>query len=137
MRLNCITFAWPVLRSMRRLSYAKIVQTECNEACFELLRCRLSYAKIVQIADNTKKEGLFLFYGIQALKINNNIMIKTLHHTLALVAIAMVLLSVKVLLRRNGKFSSQHVHDNPGLRKQGIHCVMDQDREARKKNRAY
>lgn len=115
MRLNCITFAWPVLRSMRRLSYAKIVQ----------------------IADNTKKEGLFLFYGIQALKINNNNMIKTLLLTLALVAIAMVLLSVKVLLRRNGKFSSQHVHDNPGLRKQGIHCVMDQDREARKKNRAY
>ena len=78
-----------------------------------------------------------MFYGIQALKINNNNMIKTLLLTLALVAIAMVLLSVKVLLRRNGKFSSQHVHDNPGLRKQGIHCVMDQDREARKKSRAY
>ena len=78
-----------------------------------------------------------MFYGIQALKINNNNMIKTLLLTLALVAIAMVLLSVKVLLRRNGKFSSQHVHDNPGLRKQGIHCVMDQDREARKKYRAY
>ena len=78
-----------------------------------------------------------MFYGIQALKINNNNMIKTLLLTLALVAIAMVLLSVKVLLRRNGKFSSQHVHDNPGLRKQGIHCVMDQDREARQKGGAY
>ena len=64
-------------------------------------------------------------------------MIKTLFLTLAFVALAMVLLSVKVLLRRNGRFSSQHVHDNPGLRKQGIHCVIDQDREARKKNHAY
>lgn len=52
-------------------------------------------------------------------------------------AVSVALLSVKVIIRKNGKFSSQHVHDNPGLRKQGIHCVMDQDREAREKNRAY
>ncbi len=57
--------------------------------------------------------------------------------SLAVVAVAFVLLSIKVLLKRNGKFSSQHVHDNPGLRKQGIHCVMDQDREARERNGAY
>lgn len=56
---------------------------------------------------------------------------------LAVVAVAFALLSIKVLLKRNGKFSSQHVHDNPGLRKQGIHCVMDQDREARERNGAY
>ena len=60
--------------------------------------------------------------------------------SLAVVAVAFALLSIKVLLKRNGKFSSQHVHDNPGLRKQGIHCVMDQDREAREAreaNKAY
>lgn len=57
--------------------------------------------------------------------------------SLAVVAVAFALLSIKVLLNRNGKFSSQHVHDNPGLRKQGIHCVMDQDREARERNGAY
>lgn len=57
--------------------------------------------------------------------------------SLAVVAVAFTLLSIKVLLKRNGKFSSQHVHDNPGLRKQGIHCVMDQDREARERNGAY
>ena len=57
--------------------------------------------------------------------------------SLAVVAIAFALLSIKVLLKRDGKFSSQHVHDNPGLRKQGIHCVMDQDREARERNGAY
>ena len=57
--------------------------------------------------------------------------------SLAVVAVAFALLSIKVLLKRNGKFSSQHVHDNPGLRKRGIHCVMDQDREARERNGAY
>lgn len=57
--------------------------------------------------------------------------------SLAVMAVAFALLSIKVLLKRNGKFSSQHVHDNPGLRKQGIHCVMDQDREARERNGAY
>ena len=64
-------------------------------------------------------------------------MIKLMLISLAVVAVAFALLSIKVLLKRNGKFSSQHVHDNPGVRKQGIHCVMDQDREARERNGAY
>lgn len=64
-------------------------------------------------------------------------MIKLMLISLAVVAVAFALLSIKVLLKRNGKFSSQHVHDNPGLRKQGIHCVMDQDCEARERNGAY
>ena len=64
-------------------------------------------------------------------------MIKLMLISLAVVAVAFALLSIKVLLKRNGKFSSQHVHDNPGLRKQGIHCAMAQDREARQRNGAY
>ena len=64
-------------------------------------------------------------------------MIKLMLLSLAFLAMAFVLLSVKVLLKKGGKFSSQHVHDNPGLRKQGIHCVLDQDREARERNGAY
>ena len=54
-----------------------------------------------------------------------------------IIAISIALLSVKLIFRKNGKFSSQHIHDNLGLRKQGIHCVMDQDREARMANKAY
>jgi len=53
--------------------------------------------------------------------------------TLLIIAICMALLSVKVLLKKNGSFSSQHIHDNEALRRQGIHCVIDQDREAREK----
>lgn len=64
-------------------------------------------------------------------------MIKTILLTLLIVAVAMVLFCVKLLFKKNGRFSSQHVHDNPALRKMGIHCVMDQDREARDRNGAY
>ena len=64
-------------------------------------------------------------------------MLETLLLSVLIIAISVALLSVKLLFKKNGKFSSQHVHDNPGLRKQGIHCVIDQDKEARAENRAY
>lgn len=51
--------------------------------------------------------------------------------SLALLAVAMLLLLVKVLLRKNGTFSSQHIHDSEAMKERGIHCVMDQDREMR------
>lgn len=44
----------------------------------------------------------------------------------------MIMLGIKLLLRKNGSFSSQHVKDNPALRKKKIHCVIEQDRESRK-----
>ena len=59
-------------------------------------------------------------------------MAETLALTLLIIAIAVALLCVKMIFRKNGTFSSQHIHDNPGLRKQGIHCVIDQDKEARR-----
>jgi len=64
-------------------------------------------------------------------------MLETLLLSVLIIAISIALLSVKLLFKKNGKFSSQHIHDNPGLRKQGIHCVIDQDKEARAENRAY
>lgn len=58
-------------------------------------------------------------------------MIETLLLNMLIIAIAVALLCVKLIVRKNGKFSSQHIHDNPALRKLGIHCVIEQDREAR------
>ena len=48
-----------------------------------------------------------------------------------IIAIAMV----KVLLKPGGTFSSQHIHDSEAMRQRGIHCVLDQDREMRRKSR--
>jgi len=64
-------------------------------------------------------------------------MLKIIIITVLIIAICVALLSVKVILKKNGTFSSQHIHDNEGLRKQGIHCVLDQDREAREADKAY
>ncbi len=43
----------------------------------------------------------------------------------------MAFLLVKVLLKHNGEFSSQHIHDSEAMKERGIHCVMDQDKEMR------
>lgn len=48
---------------------------------------------------------------------------KTVILSLILIAVAFVLLGVKVLFVKGGKFPSGHVHNNPGLRKRGITCA--------------
>lgn len=63
-------------------------------------------------------------------------MIKTLLLAVLIIAIAVILLSVKVIFRKNGRFSSIHIHDSRPLRERGIHCVIDQDKEARQAGRA-
>lgn len=64
-------------------------------------------------------------------------MIETLLITVLIIAICITLLCVKVIFKTNGKFSSQHIHDSKAMKDRGIHCVMDQDREARKRGGAY
>lgn len=64
-------------------------------------------------------------------------MLKTIAITVLIIAICIALLSVKVIFKKDGKFSSQHIHDSKALRDQGIHCVLDQDREAREADKAY
>jgi hypothetical protein len=64
-------------------------------------------------------------------------MVETLLLSVLIIAIAMVLLSVKVLLKKGGRFSSMHIHDSRAMKERGIHCVVDQDREAREADRAY
>ncbi|MCI5875113.1 MAG: hypothetical protein PUJ87_09470 [Prevotellaceae bacterium] len=64
-------------------------------------------------------------------------MIETLLITVLIIAIAVALLSVKLIFRRNGSFSSQHIHDSKAMRDRGIHCVIDQDREARRRGGAW
>lgn len=64
-------------------------------------------------------------------------MIESLLITVLIIAICITLLCVKVIFKKNGKFSSQHIHDSKAMKDRGIHCVMDQDREARKRGGAY
>ena len=47
---------------------------------------------------------------------------------------AFILLCVRIIIRKNGKFSSEHVSQNKRMKQDGIHCATSQDREARRKN---
>ena len=75
--------------------------------------------------------SLFLFTFADAYKIS---MLETLVISIIIIAAGMLLLLVKVLLKKNGSFSSQHIHDSKAMKERGIHCVMDQDREMRRKS---
>ena len=48
------------------------------------------------------------------------------------VLVAMVLLSVGVILRKDHRFRSQHIAENARMKQDKIHCATSQDREARK-----
>ena len=61
-------------------------------------------------------------------------MIQILLISTLIIAIAMVFFLVRVLFVRQGEFKSQHIHDSEAMRERGIHCVMDQDREMRRKS---
>jgi hypothetical protein len=58
-------------------------------------------------------------------------MTELLLSTTLIIAISVAFLCVKLIFRKNGRFSSQHIHDSEAMRERGISCVMDQDRELR------
>lgn len=62
-------------------------------------------------------------------------MVEILVLTALIIAIALAFLSVKVIFRKNGSFTSQHIHDSRAMKERGIHCVLDQDRELRSRSR--
>ena len=62
-------------------------------------------------------------------------MLKVFLLTLLIVGIALLLLSIRVLLLRGGRFRSFHIHDSKAMRQRGIGCVMEQDKEVRRQQK--
>jgi len=52
---------------------------------------------------------------------------KILLLTLALIALAVLLLGVKVFFVKGGRFPRTHIHDNQALRRRGIKCVKEDE----------
>lgn len=69
---------------------------------------------------------------IQTTKITE--MFKTLLYTLIIIAISIALLSITIIIKKNGKFPNIHIGGNRNMRKRGIKCAQSQDRDARKEN---
>ncbi|MGN0232806.1 MAG: hypothetical protein ACI4B5_00090 [Bacteroidaceae bacterium] len=61
-------------------------------------------------------------------------MLKLAFITLGFVAVAMLLLCVRVVFLPNGRFRSFHVGESGEMRKRGIHCVQSMDRMERRPN---
>lgn len=59
---------------------------------------------------------------------------KTFLTVIILLLVAVVLLSVSILIKKNGKFPNIHVGSNPAMRKRHIGCVESQDKQAQKSN---
>jgi len=72
---------------------------------------------------------MLTFAAAKIIKMIQILLISTL-----IIAIAMLFFLVRVLLVKQGEFKSQHIHDSEAMRERGIHCVMDQDREMRRRS---
>ena len=64
-------------------------------------------------------------------------MIETLLISVLIIAIGIALLCIQLIFKKNGEMSSMHIHDSEAMKERGIHCVIDQDREAREAGKAY
>jgi hypothetical protein len=56
-------------------------------------------------------------------------MLITLLITVIILIICVVLLSIKIVLKKNGSFPNTHVGGNKALREKNIHCAKIQYRE--------
>jgi hypothetical protein len=59
---------------------------------------------------------------------------KTFLTVVLLLLAAVAMLSVSILIKKNGRFPNIHVGRNPAMRKRGIGCVESQDAQAQKSN---
>ena len=62
----------------------------------------------------------------------STIMAKEILIGIGIIAACIVLLCIRIILQKNGKFSSEHISQNKRMREDGIHCATSQDRETRK-----
>ena len=46
--------------------------------------------------------------------------------SIGVITLCIVLLGVKVFFVKGGKFPSMHIHDNPAMRENHIHCYKEE-----------
>ena len=61
-------------------------------------------------------------------------MLKTMLFCVIIVGIAVLLLSVRVLLKKNGRFVKTHVNQSKAMRERGVTCVQSQEYAMRHKS---
>ena len=61
-------------------------------------------------------------------------MLYTLLIAVLIVTICLILLGIKIIFVKGGKFPNTHIGASKAMRDRGINCVQSQDREARQKS---
>lgn len=61
-------------------------------------------------------------------------MLKTLLFTLIIVAVSIAFLSIKLIIKKHGRFPNTHVGHSAAMRKRGITCVQTMDLLERTEN---
>jgi len=61
-------------------------------------------------------------------------MLKVIIFSVIIVGVAVLLLSVRILLKKNGRFVKTHVSQSKAMRERGITCVQSQDFAMRQKS---
>ncbi len=60
-------------------------------------------------------------------------MLATIIITFCIIAISVILLGIKILLKKGGRFPQTHISGNKALRKKGIVCAKSMDRAEQKR----
>ena len=61
-------------------------------------------------------------------------MVKVFIYCVIIVGVAVLLMSVRILLKKNGRFVKTHVSQSKAMRERGITCVQSQDFAMRHKS---
>ena len=59
---------------------------------------------------------------------------KAILMAIGVLMVAMLLLSIGVILRKDHSFRSQHIHQNKRMKEDGIHCALSEDKLERKRS---
>ena len=62
-------------------------------------------------------------------------MVGTIAIVAGLLLVAVALLAVRVIVKKDGRFRSMHISDSKAMRERGIGCVQSQDRQARREKK--
>lgn len=63
-------------------------------------------------------------------------MLKVFFYCVIILAICILLMSVRVIFKKNGRFVKTHVSSSKAMRDRGVTCVQSQDYAARHKEKA-
>ena len=90
------------------------------------------YGKCAELLAYLKKKLYLCTLNVQK-GFQQRLMAKQILIVIIIIAACVALLCIRIILQKNGKFSSEHISQNKRMKQDHIHCATSQDRETRNK----